>query len=89
MTSGSSLVLPANSSTPTISSSFCRFTIVYAFLKFSGRVARFDEPRRVSLRSPPESYHSALDPLRPGRSIFARAARLPLLTSRKSTRALA
>jgi hypothetical protein len=36
MTSGSSLVLPSNSSTPTISSSLRRFTIMHASLKFIG-----------------------------------------------------
>src|SRR6185437_5780716 len=37
MTSGSSLVLPSNSSTPTISSSLRRFTIVACFLEVSRR----------------------------------------------------
>src|SRR5262249_18338359 len=36
MISGSSLVLPSNSRTPTISSSLRRFTIMHAFLKFLG-----------------------------------------------------
>ena len=40
MTSESSLVLPSNSSTPTISSSLRRFTIVHAFLKFLGGAFR-------------------------------------------------
>jgi hypothetical protein len=34
LTSGSSLVLPPNSRTPTISSSLCRFTMVHAFSQF-------------------------------------------------------
>ena len=46
MTSGSSLVLPSNSRTPTISSSLRRFTIVHAFLKFSARIARCVGPLR-------------------------------------------
>ncbi|BAJ81388.1 hypothetical protein ACMV_20410 [Acidiphilium multivorum AIU301] len=36
ITSESSPVLPSNSSTPTISSSLRRFTILHAFLKFLG-----------------------------------------------------